>query len=92
MNTILCSLLLALYTSAALAAQTSVVVPNALANVEGNSSMNDVFNSSSFRLQQVFEASQFAFLGTTSFARIDGISFRIDVGSPQVTTQVLFDA
>ncbi len=56
---------------------TQIVVPNNLANVEGNSSMSEVFTSSSFRLQMVFDASQFAIPPGAS-GRIDGISFRID--------------
>jgi hypothetical protein len=83
-KTLLCSLLLLLQIWVALvqAATTAhVVVPNALANVEGNSSMNDVLNSSSFRFQQVFDASQFSFLGTTSFASINNIQFRPDGAS-----------
>jgi len=62
------------------AADQQLVVPNGLANVEGNSSMADPFNSTSFRFQQVFDASQFAFLGSGT-ARIDQISFRIDGAS-----------
>jgi hypothetical protein len=54
-----------------------VVVPNNLANVEGNSSVSQPFNSPSFRFQQVFDASQFAVVGSAT-ARIDRISFRID--------------
>jgi hypothetical protein len=54
-----------------------IVVPNNLANVEGNSSASDPFNSSSFRFQQVFDASQFAIPPGAS-GRINGISFRID--------------
>lgn len=56
---------------------TFVVVPNGLAGVEGNSSTSDPFSSSSFRLQQVFDSSQFAFLGSST-CRIDAIYFRID--------------
>ena len=68
---------------AAVAQPTQVVVPNGLATVEGNSSTSEPFTSQSFRFQQVFDASQFAFLGTTNIARIDGISFRIDGASTQ---------
>jgi len=67
---------------AALAQPAQVVVPNGLANTEGNSSMSDPFNSTSFRFQQVFDASQFAFLGNGT-ARIDSISFRLDGASTQ---------
>ena len=83
-RTVLCSLLLLLqiWVALAQAATTAqVVVPNALANAEGNSSTSDPFTSSSFRLQQVFDASQFSFLGSTSYARIDSISFRLDGAS-----------
>lgn len=58
-------------------AQGTVVVPNSLANVEGNSSTSDPFSSSSFRFQQVFSASQF---GSAPFM-INNLSFRID-GAP----------
>src|SRR2546423_12678815 len=75
------SLLLLIYALAApTKADQQVVVPNGLANVEGNSSMSDPFNSQSFRYQQVFDASQFAFLGGGT-ARIDTLSFRIDGAS-----------
>ncbi len=57
-----------------------VVVPNGNANVEGNSSMMDVFTNSSFRMQMVFDASQFA-IPEGSSGRINSISFRIDGGS-----------
>jgi len=56
---------------------TQIVVPNNLANVEGNSSATEPFNSTSFRFQQVFDASQFA-IPAGSSGRIDSISFRID--------------
>jgi len=58
-------------------AQTNIVVPNNLVNVEGNSSVSEPFNSTSFRFQQVFDASQFA-IPPGMTARIDSISFRID--------------
>lgn len=65
-------------TGAALAQGTmQIVVPNALANVEGNSSTSDPFTSSSFRLQMVFDASQFAIPAGAS-GRIDSIWFRPD--------------
>ncbi len=57
-------------------AQGTVVVPNGLANVEGNSSTSAPFTSSSFRYQQVFGASQF-----TSAGFINSIFFRLDGGS-----------
>jgi len=61
-------------------ASAQFVVPGNLANVEGNSSMAEPFNSTTFRFQQVFDASQFAFVGGAT-ARIDSISFRIDGAS-----------
>jgi len=54
-----------------------VVVPNGLANVEGNSSTSEPFTSTSFRFQQVFDASQFA-IPLGSSGRIESISFRLD--------------
>src|ERR1044071_9683350 len=54
-----------------------LVVPNNLANTEGNSSMSEVFSSSSFRLQQVFDASQFAFLGNGT-CHVFQLAFRVD--------------
>ena len=66
-------------TSATLA-QPVQVVPGGLANVEGNSRATEPFNSTSFRFQQVFDASQFAFVGGAT-ARIDRISLRIDGAS-----------
>ena len=58
----------------------SFVVPGNLANTEGNSSVNDFLNSSTFRMQIVFDASQFAIPAGAS-GRIDSISFRIDGAS-----------
>ena len=79
-KTLLCSLLLLLQTCVALAQPIqSVAVPNALATIEGNSSTSDPFTSTSFRFQQVFDASQFAFL--PGYAVITGIGFRVDVAS-----------
>lgn len=70
-----------LFSTSALAAlaqgTTQIVVPNALANVEGNSSASDPFTSSSFRLQMVFDASQFAIPAGAS-GRINSIWFRLD--------------
>ena len=63
-----------------------MVVPGHLADVEGNSGASDPFNSTSFRFQQVFDASQFA-IPEGAMGRIDGIAFRIDGAS---TEQVLF--
>jgi len=68
-----------------LAQVAQVVVPNNLAGIEGNSSISDPFNSTSFRFQQVFDASQFA-IPAGSSGRIDSITFRIDGAS---TSQVL---
>jgi hypothetical protein len=60
------------------AAQSTFVVPGGLANTEGNSSMSDVFTTtSSFRMQQVFDASEFAFLGGGT-GQINNLSFRLD--------------
>jgi hypothetical protein len=53
------------------------VVPGGMANVEGNNSASAPFNSTSFRFQQVFDASQFA-IPPGSSGRINSISFRID--------------
>jgi hypothetical protein len=64
----------------ALAQPATNVVPNGLGNVEGNSSTSDPFTSSSFRLQQVFDASEFGFAGGNTY-RIDSIWFRIDASS-----------
>src|SRR6188474_2924301 len=61
-------------------AQETFVVPNGNANVEGNSSTSDPFTSSTFRMQMVFDASQFAIPAGAS-GRINAISFRIDGAS-----------
>jgi hypothetical protein len=65
---------------AALGAPQQMVVPNNLATVEGNSSVAAPFNSTSFRFQQVFDASQFAIPAGMS-GRVDSISFRVDGAS-----------
>ena len=70
-------------------AQGSFVIPNNLANVEGNSSLNDFLNSPSFRMQLVFDASQFA-IPAGSSGRIDSISFRIDGSSTAPGVQYVF--
>ena len=73
--------ILLLWSSALAAlAQGVVVVPNGFATVEGNSSTSDPFTSSSFRLQMVIDASQFAIPPGAS-GRINSISFRIDGSS-----------
>jgi hypothetical protein len=58
----------------------SVVVPAGLGNVEGNTNVNDFVNSSSFRMQLVFDASQFGGLGSGPAISnsVYGIAFRID--------------
>jgi hypothetical protein len=68
------------WASVALAQTTNFVVPNGNANVEGNSSSSGEINSSSFRLQMVFDASQFAIPAGAS-GRINRISFRLDGAS-----------
>ena len=73
--------MLLLWSSALAAlAQGVVVVPNGFGNVEGNSSTSDPFTSSSFRLQMVIDASQFAIPAGAS-GRVDGIAFRVDGAS-----------
>jgi len=47
-------------------AATQIVVPNAGTNIEGNSSASDVLTASSFRMQMVFDASQFGALSAVS--------------------------
>jgi hypothetical protein len=56
------------------------VVPAGLVNVEGNTNVNDFVNSSSFRMQLVFDASQFGGLGSGPAISnsVYGIAFRID--------------
>jgi hypothetical protein len=67
---------------AAVAQPVQIVVPNHLANVEGNSSTSDPFTSSSFRLQMVFDASQFALPSGPGISNIVAdIGFRIDESS-----------
>jgi len=59
------------------------VVPAGLANVEGNTNVSDFLNSSSFRMQMVFDASQFAGLGGGPGISnsVYGIAFRPDGAS-----------
>src|SRR5438270_6594409 len=81
MKKIIYPFLLLFWTSVAVVhGATQVVVPNNLANVEGNSSTT--FDSTSFRFQEVFDASQFGgLLGGGQTARVNSISFRNDGGS-----------
>jgi hypothetical protein len=77
------ALLLLIWTFAACTAWaqgTTVFVPGGLANVEGNSSSADLFNTSGSIFQQVYSASEFGFAPAS---RIDGMSFRLDGGSGQ---------
>ncbi len=60
--------------------QVQIVVPGDLATKEGDSSVLEPFTFSSFRFQQVFEASQFE-IPEGKLARIDSISFRLDGGN-----------
>lgn len=69
--------------------QVQVVVPGGLSNVEGNSATSEPFNSTTFRFQQVFDASQFAMLAAPTL-RIDQIWFRID-GASTNTVALAFD-
>jgi hypothetical protein len=76
----LCLLLLS--ACGALAQRVEVVVPNNLANVEGNTSVNDFLSASSFRMQMVFDASQFPLPSDPGLTNvITGIGFRLDGGS-----------
>jgi hypothetical protein len=66
----------------ALAQRVEVAVPSNLANVEGNSSVNDFLNASSFRMQMVFDASQFPLPSAPGLTNvITGIGFRLDGNS-----------
>lgn len=60
-----------------------IVVPNAQANTEGNSSASDMMTASSFRMQMVFDASQFSALssGPGVSNSLNQIFFRIDGAS-----------
>jgi hypothetical protein len=74
--------LLLLRAVSAAAQPVQVVVPNQLANVEGNSSASDVLTASSFRLQMVFAASQFPLSSAPNVTNsLTRISFRIDGAS-----------
>jgi hypothetical protein len=82
MKRIISILLLCMFGAMTHAAQ-QVAEPNNVANVEGNSSVNDFLTSQSFRMQIVFDASQFGFLssapGVTNI--LSTIWFRIDGAS-----------
>jgi hypothetical protein len=54
-----------------------LVVPGGLTNTEGNSFSGDLFVNGIAHLQQVYSASEFAFLGAPT-GRVDAISFRLD--------------
>lgn len=79
----LCALALFATVSVAWAIPLQYVVPNNLANVEGNTSVNDFLNASSFRMQMVFDASQFGGLGSGPGISnlVTSIAFRLDGGS-----------
>lgn len=92
MKTIIQTALLLVNACAALAQVTPVVVPNSNANMEGNSSASDVMVASSFRLQMVFDGSEFAFLSSAPGVTnaLSTISFRID-GTSSDNVLSLFD-
>jgi hypothetical protein len=71
----LCALILTLVACAAWAIPLQYVVPNNLANAEGNSSSSDLLRTAASTFQQVYSASEFGFAPTN---RIDAISFRMD--------------
>ena len=73
-------LLLMCWGCAAWAQQVQFVVPNGLADVEGNSSSADLFRTVSSTFQQVYDASSFP---VAPMIRIDGMAFRFDGGSGQ---------
>jgi hypothetical protein len=74
--------LLALCCCVTAQAAQQLVVPGGLANVEGNSSSSDLFVNGDAHLQQVYSASDFAFLGAAT-GRIDAISFRLKAGTDE---------
>jgi len=76
-------LLLVFCARSMLAQQIHIPVPNNLGNTEGNSSMSDFLNSSSFRMQMVFDASQFASLSSAPGVSnsVNSISLRLDGAS-----------
>jgi len=66
-------------TFAAWSQQVQFVVPNGLADVEGNSSSADLFVNGTARMVQVYSASEFN-LGAPEL-RIDAVSFRFESGT-----------
>jgi len=69
--------LLAIISAGGALAQTQLVVPGGLANVEGNSSSSGPFLLNGATFQQVYSASEFPSLGAP-IAIITGVSFRLD--------------
>jgi hypothetical protein len=63
-------------------AQGTFVVPNALANVEGNSSSTALFGATTLRVVQVYSASEFG-LPAGASGLVSSVAFRLDGGSGQ---------
>ena len=66
------------------------VVPSGNATVEGNTNVSDFLNSSSFRMQLVFDASQFSMIPPGASGRVDSIWFRPDGSSTTPGVQYVF--
>jgi hypothetical protein len=83
--------LLLLSVCSALAQRVEAVVPGNLANVEGDTSVNDFLSASSLRMQMVYDASQFSVLPNTPDLTnsINSIWFRLD-GVPAFDPHYLF--
>lgn len=75
MKTIL-QILLAIFCASGVSAQTQIVVPGGLENMEGNSSSADLFINGEARMLQVYPA--FDFRTDAPQLRINGMSFRLD--------------
>lgn len=73
---------LGLFTALSLAATTQVVVPNNLANTEGNSSSTDLFNTQARQMTQVYSASEFG-IPAGSSGLVTSVSFRLDGNTAQ---------
>ena len=61
-------------------AQTQIVVPGGLENVEGNSSSSDLFINGVAHMVQVYSADEFDSI-SAPLLRIDGVAFRMESGT-----------
>lgn len=90
MNRMLQLILLLCCACGASAQSVQFVVPNGLANVEGNSSSGGLFVNGTARMLQVYSATEFDFIDAPSL-RIDAVAFRLEGGTGPIVASYLIN-